>query len=609
MTSELWTPGKGHALPDVHIPKAPGKKGSTANTEWAKEHFLTLLKHGYNFSQAAERLDRTYQWWAGMRKKDPEWEKEALAIVAGESVLWSYPDLTHMTFDEFTELYAGFSLAEHQKRIEKALVDPMAKLVLILGHPESGKSTLVSLWYVLYRICQDPDNRVALVTKNLSKAQDMLTRIKRYLTEEHLYEDAKRNLIEDFNGFKPQHGDMDWSKDQIMIKHRTSGERDPTVQALGIGKQIYGSRLDYLILDDALVQANQITELTRERIDDWFDSEARSRAQKGQTIVNGTRLLPQDLYGQWRKAWADHRLYREVIIPAILDEYTEQERVTWPEYWTLDGYDLTEEYKGEVVVTGHQMGMRDIRDSINAKSPDRWRLVYQQEDVEQDSSIFLERHIDAALDLGAGRPLGKVYPHERLVLGVDPATTGRAAAVLLAVDPTTRVRTVIDIFVGARLGATGVRQSLLYDFWERYKGLDHPVDVTVIETNFAKTLLGDEILKQRATSAHTTIVDHHTLGQGRKGKWDEEYGIAAMAGLFGAGLMSFANNSEEDKEKLQPLIEDLLVFPWSKVQDAAIALWVANTEANYAPAVAPNQDKAMQRRGVPGTIRGRNRRK
>lgn len=605
--SELWTPGRGHALPDVYIPKAPGSKGSRDRSEWAKEQFLVLLKHGYNFSQAAERLGLTYKWWAGMRKRDSDWEREALAIVSGEATLWSYPDLSTMKLAEFCELYAGFTLAEHQTWIAAALEDQLAKLVLVLGHPESGKSTLISLWYALFRIGQNPDTRIALVTKNLTKAQDLLTRIKRYMTEEHLYDNAPRNLIEDFNGFKPGHGEMDWSQDQIMIKHRRSGERDPTVQALGIGKQIYGSRLDYLILDDALVQDNQLTDTVRDRIDNWFDSEARSRAQRGQTVVNGTRLLPMDLYGQWKKAWRDHRLFRAVIIPAIQNEYTQDEAVTWPEYWTLDGYDIKENHGGEEMVVGHQMGMRDIRSSILSKNPDRWRLVYQQEDVEEDSSIFLQAHIDKALELGADRPMGKVFPHERLVLGVDPATTGRAAAILLAVDPITKVRVVIDIFVGRQLGAAGVRQDLLYHFWEKYAAQGHPVDVTAIETNFVKTLLGDEVLKQRAEAMGTQIIDHHTTGKGRRGKWDEEYGISAMAPLFGAGLLAFANAGIDDRSRLEPLIEDMLVFPWSDIQDCVMALWVAEGASTLDLTVPPPLEETQRLRGVPPSIRRRTR--
>jgi len=596
----------------VWIGKAPAKKGSQAFTAWAHEQFLELLRHGYNFTQAAEELGLTTKWWQNQPKRHPEFVKEARAIRSGvtdgTTTTWEYPDLSQMTFGEFVARYAGFELAEHQVRIAEALEDPLGKIVLVLGHPESGKSTLISLWYPLYRIAQNPDVRIALVTKNSTKAQDLLTRVKRYLTESQLYDDAEGNLVTEFNGWKPERGaDLEWSQNQFFVKHRTSGERDATVQALGIGKQIYGSRLDYLILDDALVGDNQQTEITRNRIDTWFDGEARSRAQKGQTIVNGTRLLPMDLYGQWKKAWKGLFLFRSVIIPAMIDEYTEDERVSWPEYWTLDGYDLFTEVDGVQHLTGYQMGMRDIRASITAKDVNRWKLIYQQEDVEEDQAIFTNRHIEQALELGSTRPLGVVYPHEKLILGIDPATTGRAAAVLLAVDPITHVRTVVDLFVGSGLGATGVRQQLMYQFWEKYR--DHGVDITVIETNFAKTLLGDEGLVARAHGANTQLVDHHTTGRGhRKGnKWDEEYGVASMSELFGSGLMAFASGALGDREKLQPLIDDLIVFPWSDTQDGAIALWVANGEANSPVRSSVDQDDVMRRRGVPPIVQQRRR--
>ena len=592
-------------LPDVYIPKRPGKKGSATQSAWNKEMFVRLVQNGYNYTQATERLGLTYRWWAVTRKRDTDFEAAVLEANAPTFETWTYPDLSMMRFEEFFQRYTGMELATHQHWIANALEDPLGKIVLILGHPESGKSTLVSLWYVLYRLAQDPDSRTAIVTKNGTKAQDLVVRVQRHLTEEHLYDDAPQNLIVDFNGFKPtREQNLEWSQDQFFVKHRKSGERDPSVQGLGIGKLIYGSRLDYLILDDALVQDNQTSPLTRERIDNWFDSEARSRAQKGQTIVNGTRLIPQDLYGTWQKSWKDNKLFRAVIIPAIQDEYGEDERVTWPEYWTLDGFDETTVINGETHVTGYQMGMRDIRESIVVKNPSRWRLVYQQEALEEEEAIFTQRHIDAAMELGAHRKLGQVFDHEQLVLGVDPATTGRAASVLLAIDPVSRVRTVVDLFIGSGLGATGVRYDLMYQFWERYR--EHRVDVTVIESNFVKTLKGDESFMARAEAHGTHLPDWHTSGRGKQGKWDEEYGIAAMEGLFTQGLMSFANAGAGDERRLAGLIEDLLIFPWSEVQDAAIAIWLANSQANNAHRELLDQAEVKRRRGLPDVVTRRN---
>jgi hypothetical protein len=603
----------GQVLPYVHLPKAPAKKGTPAWREWAMEQFELLLRHGYNYSQAAEYLGSSYRWWGAQRERFPEWAarmEKVLREVQEGIPAHSTPDFSHVTFEDFLLTYAEYGyLPEHHQWICDALQDPRAKLTLILGHPESAKSTVVALWYVLYTLCKNPDARIALVSKSSSKAQDLLNRVKRYLTEEQLYaptpeNPTRRNLIKDFNGFRPISKEAEWSQDAIYIRQRQSGERDPSVQALGIGKQIYGARLDLLILDDSLVSDNQVSELSRERIDNWFTNEARSRAQRGQTVVCGTRLMPQDLYGQWKKSWAENKLFRGVYIPAIQDEYGENEKPTWHQYWTLDGYDITEEIDGEEIVVGYQPGLRDIRAEISSRDPGRWRMVYQQEDVEESESIFRQAHIDAALDLGAHRRLGQVFPHENLVLGVDPATTGRAAAVLLAVDPTTRIRTVVDIFVGGSLGATGIRQQLLYQFWDRYK--DNRIGTTVIETNFAPTLLGDEAFLERAAAYGTDVRKHTTLGRGHKrgSKWDEEFGIAALASLFGGGLIAFANGGLDDRARLQPLIDDMLVFPWAeKAQDAIVALWIANGHADESSILLRESYEEMaRRRGVPSGI-------
>ncbi|MEE8374265.1 MAG: hypothetical protein V3R87_11150, partial [Dehalococcoidia bacterium] len=97
-------------------------------------------------------------------------------------------------------------------------------------------------------------------------------------------------------------------------------------------------------------------------------------------------------------------------------------------------------------------------------------------------------------------------------------------------------------------------------------------------------------------------------GKGRQGKWDEEYGIAAMEMLFSSGLMAFANAGPADLTRLQPLIEDLLIFPWSQVQDGAIALWLANSQANESHRSLPSQELIKQKRGVPLVVTRRGRR-
>ena len=588
---------------EIYLPPPPAKKGTSLWKAWAMESFLECIRYGLTYTEACKRVGVTRKWWEENSIRHEDWAAEARQIRSGDSVKDAYPDLSKMAFSEFCELYFGVEFAKHQTEIEECLSDPKGRLVLILGHPESGKSTLCSLWYPVYKMCQNPDIRIALVTKSGEKAQDLLNRIKRYLIDPNLYKDCKRNLIEDFNGFKSQRSDgFSWSKDQITIRQRESGERDPTIQALSVGKQIYGSRLDLLILDDSLTLENQQTDIRRRRIDEWFTQEARSRAQRGQTVVNGTRIHPLDNYGQWKESWADHKIFRHVSIPAILEEHTDNEKPNWSEYWSLDGkWEFDPSIDTEIFIPG----LRDIRTEISSRDPMRWKLVYQQQDVQHEEAIFKQDLIDNALELGAGRSIGQVLPDEVLILGVDPATTGRAASVLIAYNTETAVRTVVDIYVGHRLGATGVRNKLLYEFWEKYK--EHRIAFTVLETNFAPTLLGDETVRNRANWAGTRMVEHKTVGSGKKrgSKWDSEYGIGAMQSLFYNGLIAFPSATVEDKRKLEPLIDDMLVFPWAKVQDALIALWVANGECKSSSLFSVDLGKIVTRRNIPPIIRDR----
>ena len=588
-------------LPDVYLPAPKGNKGTKAWMVWAKAAFLELLRNGYNIQNAVDFLGVSRGWYEKNVERDPEWGTLSRSIREGkdpdrDDANRDYPDISHMSYRQFAMDYLGLEVFPHQEPIVDALEDGNVNKTIVTGFPESGKSTHVSLGYILYRMCLNPDLRVALVSKSQTKAEDLLRRLKRYMTEEHLYDETERNLIQDFKGFKPgSHTAHRWDQEQITIRQRRSGERDPTVQALGVGAQIYGARIDLLVLDDALTLENQLTPDRRDKIDSWFLQEASSRAHKGEIIVVGTRVHPQDNFQSWLTAWEGDPHARFVKIPAIVSEDGE-ERSTWPEYWPLDGQMLWDEFNK---MERYQKGMRDIRKEMESLGAWRWRLVYQQEDVGLDATVFSQEIIDRALELGKNRSLGMVHPHEILILGVDPATTGRAAAVLMAYDPRSRVRTVVDLFVGDRLGAEGVRSKLLYWFWERYKP-----QRTLVEINYAPTLLADETLKTRAEAAGTILLGHTTTGRGHKrgNINDEEYGIGALAPLLAGGLLALPSATPADNVRLQPLIEDLQAFPYGEAKDALVALWVAEGEVRMVASPAPTADEVIIGRALPPVV-------
>ncbi len=590
----------------VYLPPPPASKGTTAWKLWAREAFQELVEHGMTFEEACKRLGVSRRWWEIQATGNPEWADKIRKIRSGETptAVRDYPDISGMSYSEFAETYLGLKVYPHQAKIVEALEDPDMNRTLVLGFPESGKSTHVSLGYVIYSLCRNPDIRIAIVSKIKTRSEDILNRIKRYLTEEHLYAETEKNLIKDFKGFEPVRGVHRWDHTQITIRQRRSGERDPTIQALGIGTQIYGTRIDLLILDDSLTLENQLTEDRRTRINDWFLQEAASRANRGRIIVCGTRVHPFDNYLTWKKAWENDPHFRFIKMPAIITNDDGIEESGWPGYWPLDGSMIYDEFNQ---MDRYQKGLRDIRQEIFSVSPMNWRLAYQQEEVQELDSIFsMDRHIKPSLGQGVSRSVGQVFPGEILVLGVDPATTGRAAAVLVAYDPRTRVRAIVDVVVLENLGAEGLHKRLIYPLWEKYRP-----QRTVVEVNYAPTLFGDEAFKNVANAYGTLLVPHSTTGRGRKpgSKWDTEYGVAAMAPLMSNNLLAIPSKTPEDRQRMQPLLEDMEGFPYSELQDAVMALWFAEGEIRMlGTGDMPSVESIVQGRSLPPRIANRLRR-
>lgn len=76
-----------------------------------------------------------------------------------------------------------------------------------------------------------------------------------------------------------------------------------------------------------------------------------------------------------------------------------------------------------------------------------------------------------------------------------------------------------------------------------------------------------------------------------------------MQALFGAGLIAFANAGPDDERRLEPLIDDLMTFPWSDQSDAVIALWVANGHATFFQGDLPSLSVMQDKRGLPMAAR------
>jgi hypothetical protein len=308
-----------------------------------------------------------------------------------------------------------------------------ANRVLINVPPEHAKSYgTITTNYVVYKIVTNPNARVIIVSKTQGMARKFLGAIKTRLSHP-AYHQVADVAFGPNGGYKAD--STQWSADMIYLgTGRDSGEKDPTVQALGMGSQIYGARADLIIIDDAVMGSNAHE---WEKQLEWIQKEVITRlGRHGKLIIVGTRVAPIDLYKMLRDPQVSGLVASRPLLTLQCLPY----------------FSLTRSLK-----TGKRCGLRPLMQENEIDEPDEnglypkwdgpslftrrsevaasvWAMVYQQEDVQSDS-IFSPTAVAGCVN--GMRKRGPLKPgtpgHPRsanatyTVIGFDPAVSGRSA--------------------------------------------------------------------------------------------------------------------------------------------------------------------------------------
>ena len=570
------------------------KQGS--DVDLAKKAFLELFKDGMTIANAMKAVDRSISTYERWRRDDEEFVSAVERVrnlrngVAGPK-----PDREVLGFPEFSEKYLDAKVFPHMQNVvdliearDPSWVHPSMvfekgepDLVMVNMPPEHAKTTSITINYVVYRICMDPNIRVILVSKTAEMAKKMLYAIKTRLT--HPRYEAMIEAYAPLGGF-----DKDseaWNQTMIYVSDnaRDSGEKDPTVQALGIRGHIYGARADLIILDDTvdLTNAHEY-----EKQIDWLQSEVISRiSASGSMLVVGTRLASKDLYRELR----DESRYPDeaspwsyLSMPAVL-EFADKEP-DWVTLWPRSN----QPEPGSKIETqdadaeGYYAKWDGPRLSKKRRrvSPRAWAMVYQQQQVSEDA-VFNPEMIKAAINGNrmAG-PIPKGMVNQRIngmdgliiVAGLDPATTGHTAAVVMGLDIKSQKRYVLDVY--NKINTPEAMRDMIKDFTVKYR-----ISEWRIERNgFQGFLVHDRELNEFCSTRGTVIKPHFT-GQN---KHDTDFGVASMASLFS----NWENKNQmielpstHGQESCKQLVEQLVTWspsaPKTQKTDIVMAMWFA----------------------------------
>jgi hypothetical protein len=453
-------------------------------------------------------------------------------------------------------------------------------LAIVNMPPEHSKSTTLTMNYVTYRIAKDPNIRVLIVSKTEGMASKFLYGIKTRLTHPKYSEFHVK--------YGPAGGYADkaesWSQKMIYISGdaRDSGEKDPTVQALGIRGHIYGARADLIIMDDCVDLSNAHE---YEKQIDWIQSEVVSRiSASGMLLAVGTRLAAKDLYLELREPsrYPDETSpWSYLSMPAVLEFKDDPQ--DWVTLWPKSNVpeigakgDMAEpDESGEFPKWD---GLRLVK-KRGRMQPRTWALVYMQQTVTEDA-IF---HPDAVRAVVNGNRLAGLIPKgmancrpngmEGLVVlaGMDPAMAGFTAAVVIGLDPSTQKRYVLDVHNKAGMTPDGIRE-LIKDWTGKYG-----ISEWRIEKNAFQSMLTQDREVREFLAGRGTILREHQTGSN---KWDGDFGVASLSMLFAGwqdkqALIELPSTHHHEAGKA--LIEQLVTWhpdaPKTQKTDAVMALW------------------------------------
>jgi len=510
-------------------------------------------------------------------------------------------DVHDITFTEFRKRFLHSETFAHQQNLvdmietgKPSWLHPSMKYepglannrILLNIPPNHAKSMTITVDYVTWQVAQNPNFRVLIVSQTQRLASDFLYAIKQRLTHP-MYEDLQSAYAAGV-GFNSKSASWQATRITFGDELRESGEKDPNIEAVGIGGQIYGKRADMIIVDDAVTLSNAND---FERQIKWLTQDVRSRLNPtGKLIIIGTRVASVDLYKELRN---EDRYPGGIVpwsylaMPALLtvDDSPDKWETLWPESdQPFDGQ--KEEEKDPVTGFYPRWNGRNLFNERQSMDASTWALIYQQQDVSEDAAfdpVCVRGSIDGMRKSGhlvAGNP---GHPRDlngfTFICGLDPAMIGDTAAICYAIDRQTKKRYIVDAIKISRPSPAAIR-NLIFDWTSLYS----PSEWIVEKNAFQSFLTQDEGIRMHLASRGVQFKEHHTGSN----KWDAGFGVASMSTLFGTKQHDGKHHRDnlihlpsDQTENIKSLIEQLVTWsPTTKGKtDLVMALWFCEIRA------------------------------
>ena len=481
-----------------------GDKLATKNLskEDSQKMVIALLSQGQNIKMAMDAVGRTESAYRQWTFQDPEFKTLAeKARLEGKGVKTDLAELKNISFEDFCEQFLDTQLFEHHldwidliegrppRWVHPAMTfeQNADNRVLINVPPEHAKSTVITINYVTYRVATDPNVRIIVVSKTQGMARKFLSAIKARLS--HPNWTKMQVAFGPSGGYKSD--STSWSADMIYLgAGRDSGEKDPTVQALGFGSQIYGARADLIILDDVVMNGNAHE---WEKQIEWLQKDVITRlGRHGKLLVVGTRVAPVDLYRQIRDPgqWSGGKSpFTYFAMPAVLE--FDEKPANWKTLWPRTDRPETDRDEPDETGLYQKWDGPALFTRRSEVAPSVWAMVYQQEDIQEDSifsPVCLNGSTNGMRKRGPLKPGAAGHPKHvdgaYTIMGLDPAMTGNTAAVIVSYNRSDGKVYVLDCVNMTEPNPMKIR-ALIEEWVEKYRPQELRIEINAHQKAYA----------------------------------------------------------------------------------------------------------------------------
>ena len=458
-------------------------------------------------------------------------------------------------------------------------------------------STHLSIAYPLWRIAQEHNLRILIISRTTAVAESFLSAIVSNIERNEKYKDWARNIDPMGEGVVPRQKMArkqveDWSGKQITIAREDQTLKDPTICATGLFGQILSRRADIVIFDDVVDQQNSMTELQRQKVIDWIETTVLPVLVPGGTMLYlGNTWHQEDVVSKFLK---DPRFVVQKRYGAIVQDATNKE--LWAKWGSIMlNITTTPKERWEQAEAFYQANKTDMDAGTKVLWPERYpytrlyleRLLnpyvfarmYQCDPSDRPDQVIKDVWIETALKKGAKLRFQNM-PHEGNYLMASAAGMDLAIGQEEQHDDTALIY--MDLvnqgYNGIEDGDYIIRQIHRGHFspreqreYAKVAWSNHGMASIRVESNNYQASLSFDLQEEGVPlTAYSTGTE----------KFDPEVGINSFAVAMENGKVVIPSDQTDPRTVMlaSKLANEMRAFPDGHTGDSLMATWFAYSE-------------------------------